>query len=476
VIAPSAARSVDRLAPLDGLRGIAIALVLWFHIWQITWLRADVRAFGATVNFNAIPEAGFVGVDLFFFISGFCLFYPYARTIVDGRPRQSLAIFAYRRAIKILPSYYFSIALVAALGWAHFASPVDAFHQIVAHATFVHVFNDETFGGINGVLWSLAIEVQFYIIFPVVCWCAMRRPLLACGVLTIAAFAYRAIVASHYDAVHELDQLPGTIDLFAAGIFTAYAYRALSARKPQLAARRTLWTALAFAGAMASAWTVQSAFDARVLPGWPGVWEVWGRSAMALSFAVLTLGSLLAAPAWQRALANPAFVFLSAISYNLYLWHQVVARALRDAHLPPWSGTNEHADAAWALESTGVSFVAAIAVGWLLTKCIEQPLLRARPFEVALTGRAERARYGHARGGHGTRMEKSNDADRVDNELTAGDAAEERAKMYERTFNLQPETARLAAEDKATSGERKPASDDVDETRAAEARALEAGR
>ncbi|MBD5634216.1 MAG: acyltransferase family protein, partial [Candidatus Eremiobacteraeota bacterium] len=84
------------LAPLDGLRGIAIALVVWFHIWQITWLPANVTVFGTTLGFNWIAEDGFIGVDLFFFISGFCLFYPYARTLFDGTPQQTLRAFASR--------------------------------------------------------------------------------------------------------------------------------------------------------------------------------------------------------------------------------------------------------------------------------------------------------------------------------------------------------------------------------------------
>ncbi len=382
--APSVA-NVAHLAPLDGLRGIAIALVLWFHIWQITWLRADIHVFGATLNLNAIPETGFVGVDLFFFISGFCLFYPYARTLVDGNPRPSLATFAYRRCLKILPSYYLSLALVSALGLAHFVSPADALRQLAAHATFVHIFNDDTFGGLNGVLWSLAIEVQFYVVFPLVCWCALRRPALTCALLLVAAAAYRVVVASHADAAHQLEQLPGTIDLFAAGIFCAYAYRALAVRAPKLVARRAAWTAVALGGAAASVWTFQSAFDARVLTGWPGMWEVWGRSAMSLSFFIVTLGSLFAAPVWQRALANPALVFLSMISYNLYLWHQVVVRALRDAHVPPWSGTDEHADPLWGLAYTAVSFTSTIVIAWALTRAVEQPVLRARPFEAALT-------------------------------------------------------------------------------------------
>ncbi|GAC1310660.1 MAG: acyltransferase [Vulcanimicrobiaceae bacterium] len=365
----------DRLEPLDGLRGVAIALVLWFHVWQITWLRADVHGLGRTFNFNAIPEAGFVGVDLFFFISGFCLFVPYARARFDGRPRPALATFVARRARKILPSYYVSLALVVALGAAHFGSARDALVQIVAHATFVHVFDDATYGGINGVLWSLAIEVQFYVVFPLVAWCATRAPALVCASLAGGALAYRLAVAPHEDAAHQMEQLPGTLDLFAAGIFTAHAYRALATRAPQLAGRRSLWTALACAGAVASAWTLQSAYDARFTSGWPGLWEVWGRSAMSFAFAALTLGSLFAARMWQRALANPALLFLSGISYNLYLWHQVVARALRDARVPGWRPADPHADATWALALTGMSFVAAIAVAWLATALVERPFL-----------------------------------------------------------------------------------------------------
>lgn len=375
----------EHLAPLDGLRGLAIALVVWFHVWQITWLRADVHLFGATLNFNAIPETGFVGVDLFFFISGFCLFYPYARTLFDGRPQQTLATFAYRRALKILPSYYLSIALVIALGWTHFTSTGEALAQILSHVFFVHIFNGETYGGINGALWSLAVEVQFYVLFPLMAWSAMRRPFLTCGLVALAALAYRLVVVAHPNARYEMEQLPGTIDLFAAGILAAYAYRAIAVRAPALARRRGLWTMLALVGAAASAWSVAGAFDARLYANWPAAWEVWGRTQLSVSFAILTVGSLVALPAWQRTLANPALVFLSAISYNLYLCHTVVIRALRDAHIPPWVGADEKLDPTWAVGYTFVSFAVTIGVAWVLTRVVEAPLLRARPFEAALT-------------------------------------------------------------------------------------------
>jgi peptidoglycan/LPS O-acetylase OafA/YrhL len=381
---PGAARGVsagvrggsEHLAPLDGLRGIAIALVVWFHLWEITWLRADVHLGPLTLNFNAIPEAGFVGVDLFFFLSGFVLFSPYARALFDGGETQTLATFAARRAFKILPSYALSIGVAIAFGWAHFASAGDAAVQLASHAFFVHIWSNDTFGGINGVLWSLAIEVQFYVLFPAIAWCAMRRPLSTFAALGAIGLGYRLIISSHPDALHQMQQLPGTIDLFAAGMFAAYIYRALATCAPKLASRRPLWTAVAIVGVVASAFVSRGVFDARIAPNWPTSWYVWGRTELAASFVVLTIGSLYAVPLWQRALANPVLTFLSLISYNLYLYHQLIARALVAAHVPEWVGGSEKSDGTWGITFSIVALAVSLGVAWVVTVAIEIPLVR----------------------------------------------------------------------------------------------------
>jgi peptidoglycan/LPS O-acetylase OafA/YrhL len=380
-VAPKTASGNDHLAPLDGLRGLAIALVIWFHAWQITWLRADVPFFGQTLNFNWICEDGFVGVDLFFFISGFCLFYPYVRTIFDGKPEQRFRSYAYRRAIKILPSYVFVIACSIALGWATFESPADELKQILLHLLFIHTFWDGSYGSINGVLWSLATEVQFYVVFPLVCWAALRRPWLTFAGLALVANLYRLHVAHDFDVVHEMDQLPGVLDLFGAGMLCAYLFRLCAVRAPRLAARRLLWTALALAGAAAFVAILQNDFEARLLPGWPMNWHVYGRPAMGAAFLALALGSMFAFPLWQRVLANPVLVFLSVISYNLYLWHQPVARALLKAHVPRWTGASEHDDPVWGLAYSAVALTAGIVVATIVTFTIERPLLRWKVFE-----------------------------------------------------------------------------------------------
>jgi len=388
----------DHLAALDGMRGIAIGLVVWYHVWLISWLGADVTVLGKTYNFNVFPESGFAGVDLFFFISGFCLFYPYAQTLFDGRPRQSVLTFAYRRILKIVPSYYLAIVLMIALGFAHFDSRSDEVKQVLAHVFFVHGLWADTWGGIQGVFWSLGVEVQFYVLFPVLCWVAMRWPAALFPVLVVAANLYRFAVVHHYNAGQELDSLPGTIDLFAGGMFTAWAFRAVSTRYPGLARNRVLWTAVAFVAFAGLYVALRQSFEHRGEAGWNDAWKLYTRPEVALAFVPATLGSLLAFPAWQRVLANPFFVFLSFVSYNLYLWHQALAWMLRDARMPPWAGSQPQSDPHWALPYTLVTMTFAILVAWLLTILVEQPFLRKRPFQSFFTGERPRPQKDAAAG------------------------------------------------------------------------------
>ena len=78
-----------RIATIDGLRGIAIAAVVWFHLWQISWTWAFVPY--TSISLQPLAEAGFLGVALFFFISGFVLMLPYAQAHLAGTPRPTLA-------------------------------------------------------------------------------------------------------------------------------------------------------------------------------------------------------------------------------------------------------------------------------------------------------------------------------------------------------------------------------------------------
>jgi len=377
----AAAGLKDRLGPLDGLRGLAILLVMWFHTWQISWLSPQGTVFGRNVNFEEWPIDGFVGVDLFFFISGFCLFYPYARTLFDGKAMQSPGAFAYRRIIKIVPSYVLCIAILVATRIATFSSLQAAAWDIGRHLLFVHNLFHDTYGSIDGVMWSLGVEVQFYAVFLAIAWAFMRRPLLAYVVLLCIASEWRLLVAGNKDDGFLYNQLPGVIDLFGSGMFAAYAYRALERGTPRLAARRLLWTGISLAGCFAFWVAVHGCYQTRYDVDWPWQSFLWGRPLECVAFIAMTVGALFGTIAWQRTVANPILIFFSVISYNLYLFHQTLENRLFVFHLPRWRGSDPHLDSAWMLAFTFIGPAVGIAVATFITYAFERPLLRRRPFE-----------------------------------------------------------------------------------------------
>ena len=373
-----------RLEVLDGLRGLAIASVVWYHVWQISWLTASVNAFGREWSLQFVPETGFLGVELFFFLSGFVLFWPYARAALAGAKEPSLRHFAVRRALKIVPSYYVALAALLALGAQHYPSFGAGARDVALHALFVHNWFADTYGSIDGVMWSLGVEVQFYLLFPLVAWAFRRRPLLVFAALCALAVGWRvAAVRWHWEIVGQLQgQLPAALDVFACGMLAAWLTVLLRERHPGLARRRALWTVLSLVAAAAVVGLLQDAFRIRYDDGSFAHWKALHILPLGLAYAAFTVAALHALPAWRAAIANPALVFLAAISYNLYLWHQVIARAFVAWGWPAHAGSDAHDDPRWKVLFTVVSMGSALLVATGLTYGLERPLLRRRPRRV----------------------------------------------------------------------------------------------
>lgn len=365
-----------RLEALDGLRGIAIALVVWFHIWQLSWLNPQFSLFGHPVSLEYLPVTGAIGVELFFFISGFCLYYPYARHLLEGKSLPTLVHYAYRRFIKIVPSYYLSILLVL-LFFPCFSRWNETLWQAIAHFLFIHNWFGETYGTINGVYWSLGVEVQFYLVFPLLAWLFRRRPWATYLAMVAVALLYRHLIPI-YGAERWgfwLNQLPGMLDLFAGGMLTAHLL--VSLRNRELVVRlKPLWTGLAIAAFALFLLLLDNLYQVRYSPNVFCVWPTRFRWVLSLVFATLTLSSLLSFAAWQRVLANPALLFLSTLSYNLYLWHQFIARILFERRIPLPNTTDPHLDPQWQLLYSFLALVLSLAVAAFFTYVVERPLLQ----------------------------------------------------------------------------------------------------
>ncbi|WP_395146436.1 acyltransferase family protein [Armatimonas sp.] len=357
-------KTANRLEVLDGLRGLAIALVVFFHFWQKSWWNPLEKL----PWLECLPRRGYFGVEIFFFLSGFCLYLPLARSSKWPGLRHYFS----RRALKILPSYW--LCLVAALlliperevavnFWLHFFS----------HLSFLHSLTFETYGSIHGVFWSLGVEVQFYVLFPLLAILFIRRPiigpLLGWLLLALIAFFYRRwVVQGGMEGrgyTMQMNQLPGFLDLFGGGMAAA----ALTVVLQKRLTPHPAWSLLLVAGLAALLWLFRSAdshnqgHDAAIS------YQAAIRFPLALLLLLTTIGGALT-PLRCGGLLR----FLAAISYNLYLWHTLVATLLQKAMgiTEPWKVTDE----GLRIRFTLVALVVSLVVAALLTYGFELPLLR----------------------------------------------------------------------------------------------------
>ena len=368
--------SGSRLGVLDGLRGIAILIVFWYHTWEWNWLNTEFDAFGKHVNFQFIPETGFTGVDLFFFISGFVLFFPYCRSLFEGRPLQTVGHFAYRRFIKIVPSYYLQIIILTPWIVAAFAGSMLAW-QYFSHLTFIYNWFHNTAGSINGVWWTLALEVQFYVIFPVLCWCMRRWPVGTYVGMIVIANAYR--LATRHCCIGDWvvqSQMPAYLDIFGSGMFAAWLFTFLHNRIKPPASWQPYFTALAIGGFVAYGGLIYALYRLRVVADWQYVWNDSSLTLLGLAFLVLTVASCLASGWWRALLGNPVLVFFSIISYNLYLWHQLIGTFIAKHSFPLPRTETFATDRPWQWSFTILSVAVSIAVASIITYAFERPLLK----------------------------------------------------------------------------------------------------
>ena len=102
---------------------------------------------------------------------------------------------------------------------------------------------------------------------------------------------------------------------------------------------------------------LENCYTYRLSDQWAGVWQIDRRPLLGVAFSAMALGSLASPRWWQILLDNAPMRFLAAISYNLYLYHQIVARELVWHHIPPYTG-NPHHNAQWQAQYTGLAFAA----------------------------------------------------------------------------------------------------------------------
>lgn len=318
---------------VQGLRAVAVGLVLLYHFWPA-----------------ALP-GGFIGVDIFFVVSGFLISsHMYREAAGTGGVR--LGRFWARRIRRLLPisllvllvSLVASLAVLPKTVWAtNFtqiaASALYGQNWLLANAAVDYSAADNA-ATIVQHYWSLSVEEQFYIVWPIIFIGAIglslsfrkrldtsalpRRGYVAIIVsltaLLIASLAY-SVVATNADSARAYFVTPTRVWEFAAGSLVAL----LLLGRQFVGARSTILAWTGMATIIVCSFTFSSATP---FPGWVAILPVAGACLMLSapgSFSVL-------APRWWLS-AKPV-TFLGDISYGIYLWHWpmiVLARTVLDA-------------------------------------------------------------------------------------------------------------------------------------------------
>ena len=367
----------------DGLRVLSVFFVAWFHIWQQSWLNPVLALGPVRLDFNAPVRTGYMMVDMMLLLSGFLLFLPSARARVNGAPLPDTRTYFIKRALRILPSYWLCLAVmlfVFDLPNHEYGSLRHFLLDFFGHLTFTHNLTAEGYIGtrLNGVLWTLAVEGQFYLIAPLLGRAFVKKPILTYAGMVSVALMYRFVyVAGMEDTALYFNRLPAMLDVYANGMLFAWLYTALQ-KRPGGDWRVGSLSLLLCVAALAGVWMLMDLQSRRYGTEAVRMGQMLYRFPLSVAGGVfLTAGGL--APRWfQWLFSNRAVRFLAGISYNLYIWHQHLALRLRAWHIPPYTDEmpQRAGEQPWQTAYTWLCFIGAVLVAALLTYTWERPLNR----------------------------------------------------------------------------------------------------
>ncbi|HKQ68816.1 MAG TPA: acyltransferase, partial [Polyangiaceae bacterium] len=155
------------IASLDGIRAIALLLTVFDHLLLSSFFtpHVDQADLGFLRQTKPWWENARSGVQLFFVLSGFLLFIPYARTLLGLKPFPSTRKYYARRALRIMPAYWISLVAIG-LFFAPYHFGADPAVDFGLHALMLHGWSTTTFFSINSPYWTMAVEAHFYLLLP----------------------------------------------------------------------------------------------------------------------------------------------------------------------------------------------------------------------------------------------------------------------------------------------------------------------
>lgn len=320
---PLAKSKADRVPELDGIRGLAILLIL---VWHYFYLRFTPDPASVQADFWPLLALSWSGVDLFFVLSGFLI----AGILLDHRDSSRyFPTFYLRRFCRIVPLYFllligFGLAMSANLQqrsepWKWLlANPMPLWSYPVFLQNFF-MFDRGDFGASAlAVTWSLAIEEQFYLIFP---WLVRYVPRSRLPYVLLALVALAPVFRILFYSFHRIPPaggfflVPGRFDALGLGAIAALAIRSQTILSVLRKHHRLFLAILAlfFVGFVIISFTIPGIISAPI--------TYWGRSWLALFFVLLILSPFSNSNLLSAIFRVAPLRKLGTISYGVYLLH-----------------------------------------------------------------------------------------------------------------------------------------------------------
>lgn len=359
------------ISVLDGIRAIACLSVVMYHINLITtqdiilWKAKTTPSFLAALAFS-----GDTGVTLFFVLSGFLLFLPYAKALLlDGGKWPSIWQFYTRRVFRILPVYYLSLFLMIVILHRQYLRPDHLRQVLIFMAMFMDSFSS-TYKQINGPFWTLAVEWQFYLLLPwmalaiswVVRWASEKnRFFVLTGCLFLLAtwgISTRFLGTYLTDHPQASFILPRSImnyilpfiygppisglhgkflEDFAVGMFAGSLYVLVSSLPEEHTLRSFLkkvspWLFIAglllFSAMAVWKFNVTHRHTWRLLDPLTGTYNVIGEFGFALSYGLAAIAIVFGYEMLRRPFEWRPLRWIGLLSYSVYMWHLILLEHL----------------------------------------------------------------------------------------------------------------------------------------------------
>lgn len=384
---PAPGTRAPRYTELDALRGAAAVSIVALHAYQNSRTREGYAYGDNYVVRNLIINLDF-GLGVFFALSGFVVFLPFAKALINGRPHMGIREFTARRVFRILPLYFVAILVV----WnSRYYGADGQIADLVRHLTFTQIYHNEKIFYTIGPAWSLAVEVHYYVFTGLLVWVLTkfvpsvqsrrRRILLVAAAptgLMVASLLYKywAFYIEHLG----LDNFPpphhftvyysalSRADGFAYGMLFAVVIAVIGNWRPRGPWLARLLVAIAL---IPFAYMVAVRGDRATDPH---VVSLYYYSWIGLGTVLIIAAMVLSKPEWpwMRFCRSKAVQFTGVVSYSLYMWHEPLMLSLEKHHVLNFTNA-----VTWPL-STLALIAIALVVAWASYHLIEVPGQRLR--------------------------------------------------------------------------------------------------